>query len=574
MWIVDVQLPLDASSNSPKGWRSIVLEDGRTYKLGRGADCDISVNLKKVSRIQTLISIDEPSGDLSLKNVGHATWIYDKGEELKGGCNDSIVLSRNTSLKLRSTDWKFDVFKLPAFKISSRIGSSLHDSIHIKVDDTLDDDHAYVGDDCVKIKSATQWIKLLQSRDWETKGGLAGYVIPDYERETEKENMTIRSMDDAGSCITKTVPEIIDLESVPESQAISKIGIPLDVEIKPITSEHHYSLANRLSRKNRKSQLDRYFDEMDDLDDLDTYTSQNTQPTTKFSQLTQPLPIVEETKKAFSKLDLNSASKRDMDSEPEAAERKVKKIKPIPKHESDTLPGNMLADIFKMTKKIKMDKISRDEQLLQTVNSGVNAVKTKKFQVKFENRDNPKIYSGYKMSYKNDPTWENRLNFSKFTKINNGDNYNPIMDSTIKTVKFKNSKYKSNELQVNLNQNDDMIPDLDAVLSPNAREPSTASTQSFSTSRKRRREPTLFVESDYEDTQLNDRNESSYESALMNTNHTANNRNPDNDTSSNKEPLIDSHSDSCRSKGFYKISGNTEDDADDDDTPVFKSRRR
>lgn len=547
MWIVDVQLPLDGSESISTGSKSISLKEGATYTIGRSADCDIVLNLKKVSRLQTEIQVLDDQ-HLKLSNKGHATWVYGPGKELKGGCNDSLVLTKRTVLKLRSSDWKFELFKVDTLQVSPLLKKKLHNIEFIHASSELRDfNSVFLNGELRYIKDPETWIKKLNSKDWERTGGLAKLIIPD----TESEKPIINIDDDFNEGGQKVL--------VPTTK---KKGTDFEtVDIKPF----HSQLTYREAKRSRKSQLERMFDEMDDMDDLETYTSQSIQknevneiPSTIITNsLKKPNTTsinLQTVNKDLSRLDL----KRSLTPEETAIPSKKPKLSSTP-----TLPpsNDHLAEVFKKTKQMKMEKISEEEKLLNSIQkkeNDPNVIKIKRFQVNLHGGSNPKLYSNYRMAYGSDPRWENRLNYSKFVKTTNGSDYNPIMDSTIKTVKFKNSNYRSNELQVNLNQNDDIIPELDSMFGDTTT--TSAPPVQFS-GHKRRRDTMLFVDSDEEDslaihTHEPNRGNSAFDDE--NRNVSAVGMSFGNTFSNDHPNLHDS----------YQIHN------DDDDTPVFKSRRR
>lgn len=564
MWIVDVQLPLDGNESTPKGLKSIVLNKGKVYKVGRSIDCDISLNLKKVSRFQTNIEVLN-DGSLKLLNIGHATWIYNHNKELKGSCNDSLILTTNTLLKLRSSNWQFEFFRVNDFQISE----SLKDAVHLdflNISNDLEYNEIKKNGLVEKIENVNEWIEKIKLKRWEKIGGLAKYIIP----KTEKDVIEIRDDDDEDDDGDERVVNDDKINLLKEQlEAKSEENL---IDIEPF----HSQLTQREAKRNRKSQLERMFDEMDDLDDLDTYASQSV-PKEK-SQITnnQSSPI--------NSLDMSRLSlKRNTGVEHKAPAKKQKIMENIDeemepnvlvnnstnnlllikdknsiKSPTSTLNNDKLTEIFKKTKQMKINKDIEDEKLIK---SSLNKVKIKKIHVNLQSNDknNPKIYSNYNLSYGNNPQWENRLNYSKFIKSTNG-NYNPIMDSTIKTVKFKNSNYKSNEVQVNLEQNNDIIQELDAMFSNNI--PKT---------RKRRRENRLFVDSDDNE---DDNEEDDYNFSNISNINNRESLNIQNNISPAYHDLSTSSLLISRNKPTNNITNYNSYNNDEDDTPVFKSRRR
>lgn len=603
MWIIDVQGPELGEDGSPIFFKSFLLDNGVTYKLGRASDCDIIIQLQKISRYQMEISVNNETDQLQLLNVGSSTFIYDESTEFKCKNKKLLKLNKDSSFRLRSLNWRFNVFKLPNIKISQYLKEQLDELLPLETDNTLNDDQVSINDEVKRVILPQAWIDQIKLKEWETKGKLSDYVIP----ETEK--------------------EIICLDDNNEEESGEKNGIILNenqmIDIKPMSSNSQFSLANRSSRRNRKSQLDMMFDEMDDVEDVETYTSQFTQKKElpKLSSVKElveePIVSVKESVKEpiesvpisidDMKNDLSNLSlKRSLSTPIEQQDDNVPPIKkPKTKVKSqsviETQPNNNsfvgslknpngLVDVFKKTKQLKMDKLLNDEKMVNDLKySNNNMVKIKKFHVKLQGNNgqsNPKIYSNYGMSYGSDPKWKNRLNYSKFHKISNGSNYNPIMDSTIKTIGFKNSNYKSDELQVNLNQNDDMIPDLDSMFPSEGINTVPSTTQ-------RSRELTLFVESDYEDTQNNNISDSfdgaanfrkretntntktktnknskfearSASLSVGNSNSNSNNYNTNTTTSKRKISLNDDN----YNRNNFNIGSDV-----DDDAPVFKSRR-
>lgn len=564
MWIVDVQLPLDNTDLASTGTRSIPLKKGVTYKLGRSDDCDIPLNLRKVSRLQTeMVVLDDRR--LRLMNKGHATWVYGSGKELKGGCNDSLTLAKNTVLKLRSSDWKFEFFRVGDLKVSAMLKAKIQNIDFIQVSPELKQlESVLINGTIERIKHPDAWAKKLSSRDWETTGGLADCLIPEVEHSN-----TVINLDD--EIPEDEIAKEKKGDSMAKTTTTNKKDIGI-VDIKPFPLQ----LTNREAKRSRKSQLEKMFDEMDDLDDLETYTSQSTQKnkvsetpsvSTNISIATPPKTssttgsTLNTVSKDLSKLNLKRSATPEETNVPSKKSRVTssKSLSPNP------TPSNAhLAEVFKRTKQMKMDKISEDEKLLHTLqgrNNDSSVVKIKKFQVNLQGGSNPKVYSNFRMAYGSDPRWENRLNYSKFAKTTTGSEYNPIMDSTIKTVKFKNSNYKSNELQVNLNQHDDIIPELDSMFGDGS---AAAPPSEQFPSRKRRRETTLFVDSDDEGSQAIDAHESFRDIV---TSHNNVKDTPSLTTNFDKRKTFPVDHRNFRDN----YSAN---EGDDDDTPVFKSRRR
>ncbi|GAV30060.1 hypothetical protein PMKS-003566 [Pichia membranifaciens] len=562
MWIVDVQLPLDGTEAASTGAKSIPLKTGVTYKLGRSDDCDIPLNLRKVSRLQTeIVVLDERK--LRLSNKGHATWVYGPGKELKGGCNDSLTVAKNMVLKLRSSDWKFELFRVEDLKISPVLKAKLQNIDFIEVSAELVHlDSVLINGTVGRIKYPDVWAKQLNSREWEVTGGLAKCLIPEIEREK-----TVVNFDHEIAEVEGEEEKRGNLMAKTTTTDKKDFGI---VDIKPFPLQ----LASREAKRSRKSQLERMFDEMDDLDDLETYTSQSTQKnkvsrtqsvSTNASITTPP----KTSSKTGSNLNTVSASLSKLNLKRSATPEEANVPSKKPKVFSNTslspnpTPSNShLAEVFKRTKKMKMDKIFEDEKLLHSLQRKDNdssVVKIKKFQVDLQGGSNPRVYSNFRMAYGSDPRWENRLNYSKFVKTTTDSEYNPIMDSTIKTVKFKNSNYKSNELQVNLNQNDDIIPELDSIFGDTSA--GAPPPQQFP-SRKRIREATLFVDSDDEGSQAIDAHESFREIAAS-------------DNSIRGMPPSRTKFDKTKTQTDHtNFSDHYQTNEDDDDTPVFKSRRR
>ncbi|KAG0690441.1 hypothetical protein C6P40_002934 [Pichia californica] len=596
MWIIDIPLSCDEVSD---GYRSLVLKRGKTYSLGRSPDNDLHVNLKKVSRLQMNMKVLDDN-TLEISNVGQATWFDNEKRELKGGHETTFFLTKDNILKLKSSFWKFKIFIINDFQISK----SLNDEIgcdFFDVSDNLEYDFINLNGIIGKIKQLSQWIDKMKKKEWNVNGKLNIYITPQIETQVVNldDDMTDNETNDENVEEEKKSPieekEIDDdlvmfeneekLKSKMENEITKKPSIDIP-EVAPFYSQ----LSNRKSVRSKKSQLTRMFDEIDDLEDLETYTSQATQKA--LSQTTQNKPlnstnipktfnlIQEEEEKEEEEpsqlLDISRLSlKRTIPTENDTPSKKLKPLLELRNEENknklDKPDGiikensslnftsknngpNKLAEIFKKTKQIKIDKILADEKL---INSPLNSVKIKKFQLNLQpkNTINPKVYSNYNLSFGDNPQWENRLNYSKFMKSTSG--YNPIMDSTIKTVKFKNSNYKSNEVQVNLEQNNDMIPELD-VMFP---------SESHNT-RKRRREQTLFVDSDddvFEEVQT------------IRTINTPRNR--INDKLDGYENISNSRNQSSLPASSNRKQHRTidigDDDIDnDDDIPVFKSRRR
>lgn len=573
MWIVDIQLPLDGNELSPKGLKSIILNKGKVYKVGRSIDCDISLNLKKVSRLQTKIEVLS-DGSLKLLNIGHATWIYNDNREFKGSSNDPLVLTKNTLLKLRSSNWQFEFFKINDFQISR----SLYDIIDIGLSDIsneLEYNQVKINGFIEKIENVNKWLEKIKSKKWEKSGGLAKYIIP----ETVKDIIEINDDDNKAEKKEKEkkADDVKNIDENPEAKLEENM-----IEIKPF----HSQLTQREAKRKRKSQLQKMFDEMDDIDDLETYASQGVSKEKSQIENDQSSPI--------NSLDISKLSlKRNNESENKILAKKQKitdnteeafessvsiknptnKLLSIKDNNSINFStsisnNNKLTEMFKKTKQIKIKKDLEDEKL---INSHHNKVKIKKIHVNLQSGevDNPKIYSNYKLSYGDNPQWKNRLNYSKFIKSTNG-NYNPIMDSTIKTVKFKNSNYKSNIVQVNLEQNNDIIQELDDMFSNNI--PKT---------RKRKRENKLFVDSDDND----DNNEDNDTNFSVTSN--INNRELFNVQNNMSSPYYDSRNKSLSTSSsslltpknkpinlINNYNNNYNNNNDEDDTPVFKSRRR
>lgn len=566
MWIIDLQLPLD-EIRPPTGAQSRVLERNLLYELGRYPDSKIWLNLQKVSRHQSNIEVLDDD-TVKFSNVGNATWIFgEKEEELKGGKKDVVILKTNTTFKLRSVNWKLQFFKVPDFQISPILKSKVNDLKFINVSNDLTEDSILINGAVKKIKNMDDWIKKMNSKSWETTGQLNRYIVPELEPE-------YLALDEDS--------DISPIEKTParEDEETDKL-----IEIKPFYTQ----LSNREAKRSRKSQLERMFDEMDDLDDLETYTSQSTQKAKtqpKESKPASPTPLpVESVNEDLSNLSLKrkitaetqpsvKKVKLSITSDVETIKETMKESLNVPaiavKVQSSTQGGNRLAEMFKKTKQMKMDKLSEEEKMVNDVSKQPsNMVKIKKFQVNLQqNGTNPKVYSNYKMSYGSNPKWENRLNYSKFTKSTNGVDYNPIMDSTIKTVKFKNSNYKSNEIQVNLDQHDDMIPELDNMFPEE-------NSKAIST-RKRRRENMLFVDSDDEEEEYQSSRRQSQRQLQRPSQNLNSEYSTSHETARSQYHSRNMHATQQRREiNINRYADGLNDDNDDDDeTPVFRSRRR
>ncbi|KGK35276.1 hypothetical protein JL09_g5574, partial [Pichia kudriavzevii] len=275
-------------------------------------------------------------------------------------------------------------------------------------------------------------------------------------------------------------------------------------------------------------------DEMEEIADLDTYISQNTQKNKRESlgrpsdEHTDVCEVSSVSERPIDKINAELLN-LDIDNQKhnlyiDQGDKKrrgeaipnpdvpLKRLKSgLMKQETPISSNDKLTDIFKKTKRLKLNKLGEEEKLMHEASK--HKAKVTPFKLKILDRANPRVYTNYNTSLVSEPSWQDRLNYSNFKKNIGSSSYNPIMDSTIKTIRLKCSNYKSNEYQVNLDQNDDMIPDLDVMFDGAVRNRDLANSKPnalisssnipFANSHKRRREPALFVESDYEDTQEN-----------------------------------------------------------------------
>lgn len=611
MWILDLQLPTEGQDLRKSGSRSYLLRPGKMYTLGRDVASDFYVNIKKISRKQMQIVYNEKSNSVQLLNIGNGNWVDSNGTELTGRDPKARVIRSDTSFKLRSFDWKIEFFKVPDLKISSFISSNVKESLDLEVDRTLADKVISINGHPREVKTITPWLETIRSRRWETKGRLHEYLIPSPTTEvTTSSDSSQEDENSHGGLATNGIlreektdmgryaikPSCLDSQvhvtknKVGQTTAATRGRNSEDlIDIRPPRINSNFCLNRKVEKsKDKKSQFDLMLDEMEEIADLDTYISQNTQknkreslgrPSDEHTDVCEVSSVSERPIDKFNaellNLDIDNQKhnlyidqgdkKRRGEAIPNP-DVPLKRLKSgLMKQETPISSNDKLTDIFKKTKRLKLNKLGEEEKLMHEASK--HKAKVTPFKLKILDRANPRVYTNYNTSLVSEPSWQDRLNYSNFKKNIGSSSYNPIMDSTIKTIRFKCSNYKSNEYQVNLDQNDDMIPDLDVMFDgavrnrdlanskPNAL--TSSSNIPFANSHKRRREPALFVESDYEDTQENTQD-------LLNGFHKI-------DTTNARKNIapVDILS---TPRPAAKTQPNSLDDKDD--TPVFKSRRR
>ncbi|TID28273.1 hypothetical protein CANINC_002586 [Pichia inconspicua] len=559
MWIADYQISWKDNAGNPSDdsskMRSILLRKGNLYTIGRQASSDICVDHPKVSRSQVELKVNA-EGDLEIKNIGHASLSCGK-TTIEGKTEKPHLLTSSSVFKLKAAkDWKIVFHKLEDITVSKYVYEKVFKTINLDYKDDLSNNEVLIGNIKNSIDNVDTWIDTLLSRQWEKSGGIARIILPQSKQ-----------------CEPKTLSK--------KDSLMKKM-----VEVTPMSQDSPYSLLNRSSKRTRKSQLQSVFDDLENLEDSSSSTStkstqkytiasQNTMRSKK-SQLTQFFDDMDESEPI---LNTNSIPKQDFNLKDEQPDRidggKDERVldlenttisntslpikRPVEvssgfpaKKLKSVKPKEALVDIFKKTKQMKIERLEKENELIDSMKNS-NGAKVSKFKV-VRNVINPQVYSGHKVMYNNDPKWENRLNYSKFSKINNNTNYNPILDSTIKTVKFRSSNYKSNERQANLFQNDDMIAEIDTLFESRHRKSDMSSRNRELGNRKK--EPTLFVDSDYEDTQYN-----TNESYSLSNSKAAGK----NDTNNQHFGVFNT------SSGTSPLTSHV---LQDDETPVFRSRRR
>ncbi|GMM46512.1 hypothetical protein DAPK24_030870 [Pichia kluyveri] len=536
MWIIEYGV--NSKDGSTGNTRAIVLKPDRAYTLGRSPECDISVDIMKVSRNQCIFQTSTIDDSLSFLNKGHARWIDSLGNEINGSHKEYLKIDTNVSYKLRSINWEFKLIKISivnSFKISGDIEKLINGVIDVEMDTGIPNGMVMINGENMKIKDVQGWIGKLRDRQWDIIGDFKGY---------EKENSINLDIDSDSDV------DMGEIESILEPEVEKKhVNKSIMVDVKPFTdiidnniNTQLYESNNRSTKRSQKSQMEKFLDDWDEMDDLDSYKSSNEKINEKINEKSIEEKII--VNKPIIPLKRGIIEKDTL----------KKKI------HSSVKNNDNLTNMFKQTKIIKM---ANEEKLMNSLEKPLSneLIKIKKFQVNIGNNtsNNPRIYSNYQMLYGSNNDWKDRLNYSKFNKVSNGADYNPIMDSTIQTIKMKSANYKSNEVQVNLYQNDDMIiPELDDVFNENR----GGNKKEF---RKRKRETTLFIESDYEDDGDNIGNANT---KLNNIQEIQTLRSRRNRSTKGMESLP-------KQENFFNDETNSYDNHnDDDDTPVFKSRRR
>lgn len=556
MWIADYQPCLKNNVGVSPKISSMLLKKGSVYSIGRQASNDICVDHPKVSRSQVKLKVNA-DGKMEISNIGHASLTCGK-RILDGKQESPYIINTSTIVKIKvANDWKIVLRNMEDITVSKYIYQKISSILSLDFSNELKDNEIIIGNSKELIENMELWIDTLLDQEWEKCGGLSKIIIPkttkDFKVGEKKESQTDKM-----------------------------------IEVMPMSPDSQYSLMNRSSKRTRKSQLQSVFDEFENLDDSSlvnsttstpkyTYASQNTfrlkksQLTQFFDDMDESEPILNSNGKQKENLDFKKAHIENEVKDPEKSKeldmenvgetmsnlsikRPIEVSPGFPaKKLKSSHPKEALVDVFKKTKQIKIDRMEKEKELINSIKANNEVAKVTKFKV-IRKAVNPHVYSGHKIIYNNDPKWENRLNYSKFSKINNTSQYNPILDSTIKTVKFKSSSYKSNERQINLFQNEYMIPELDTMFETRPRQ-SQIITRNIEFE-NRKREPTLFVDSDYEDTQYNTKESSGYPSlrtSEISNFHTKIGSMPDTTARATQLPT---HT------------------LEDDETPIFRSRRR
>ena len=573
---METQVPLKEGSSEAE-LRCFCLKTDKLYHIGRERTCDIIVNFPKISR-RHLEVIAASDGSVSVKNCGRIPMTDNKGGVLDpNGASNSFQNTTQLNFKHKEFHWFIRLRKLPDIKVSSIIGGRINDWIGLQIDPELSTDSVKIDNIVKKIENVDEWISKLNDKRLARRGELYKNILPQTV-EAVQEVISDSEADDEG--YIEDVPNMIEVKPYRMSQPELRNS---SVSQSPSTQSQYSRPAKR---GGVKSQLEMYLDESDDSDepneeesnrvinkppaesciDLSTATKMDTSTYKEAHSLaTDENETVQSVQKNLAGLNLRRKLSTEHEASPSPKKMKIEETKT-----TDVLSKNnkSLADVFKRTKQMKIEKLAQDEQLVNSIDNknGTNAVKVKRFVLSINNWENPKIYTNFKRSFESDPRWENRLNYSKFVKKTNGSDYNPIMDSTIKTVRMKSSNYKSNEMQVNLDQDDDIMPELD-VLFDKFKNPQPPKMQQPdpSNSRKRRREPTLFVESDYEDTQP----ASAYDSP--------------NSERTEEQSIAIGHTDNKQTEEYSKVPQITAarrgqsvftSVESDDDTPMFRSRKK
>lgn len=557
MWILDLN-PFPEFSQPG----SIVLEKGKVYILGRykpqvdndkfddsSNTCKIILSKSiKVSSIQFEILLKDDDS-VQFTNKGGRVCKNNEGKLIK--MNDQLIIDTYMAFKLKISTESIKIFlhKVDAIVISKGLKNKFDDvNIIQKLSDSnklQNIDEILVNGKLKRIINLDKWIEVLKLESWIKNGNLSKIIIPE-TWSSEKEDLI-------------------------------GINFPKIEEIEPF--HRNSSLISRPAiRTQKKSQLDDIFDDLENDDSLEIYNSQislqnpkkgtninNNSNTVVDTLLLNPKKAIKIDKSIHSEdseiinlTGLNDKPKTfKLPNEEDRISKDMKHklvinscIEPDKKRikttKSKLKSSVSIEDAFKQAKQKKLDQNIKDQELIESASKDINhKIKIKKFNISFETFNKPKIYSNYKLSMEDNPQWDNRVNYSKFSKTTNWNN-NPILNSCMKTIKLKNSHYKSNEIQTNLQQNDDMIiPELDAMFEDVKLGTSTKVIRDiqFSGTHKRPR-TTLFVDSEAEEEEVE--GEDSSQSVIISSSY------------SNIGNIYKDHSD----------------EEDYDDIPAFKSRKR
>lgn len=585
MWLIEVQVPLEEGS-SDMSLSCFCLKSNQPYVIGRERMCDVVVDFPKISRKH--LEIQTQNDGLSVRNCGRINMTDNHGRILgpnkviTDGWHDVTQLNFNH----KGFSWFIRLRKLPHVKVSQNIFDKLEPWIGLEVDPSLSLDHVRIDNVSKQVANLEEWLKMVNSKRLAAKGELYKNIIPKtVDTLQEVVSNSEAEVEDEG--YIKDIPSMVDVKPyktvLPKTQNFTSTN-----QVNQIQSQ-----TSRPARRGGvKSQLELYLDESEDSDEpieeesnqvimdggkkTNIILSQATKATNIHAKEEQEsasavLGMMKNVEQNLADLNLKRPLDEKIDLEPPAK-------KPDTKEKMISSGNNKsLADVFKKTKQMKMERLAQDEELVKCFDKNrlQTNVKVKKFSLSISSSENPKIYTNYRRSYESDPKWENRLNYSKFVKRTNGSDYNPIMDSTIKTVRLRSSNYKSNEMQVNLEQDDDIMPDLDILFDkfknptyplPN-RQINESQISNKINPKKRRREPaTLFVESDYEDTQATS-SHSSVTSECVKEKATFMD-------GSDKLKEADAFARMPPVTTFRKGQSVFDSAHSDDDTPVFRSRKK
>lgn len=482
MWVIDC--PLKQGKTEKCSY--IISKIGKSYVFGssKGSlkDLDIPVVTDlALSRRQLEFKISPNGSDLMAINTGARTFNLKlkEGKEIKlpYKSKDWITLTDDCCMYKDYTgnsmkiELEFKHLKVKSVSVSSYCSKKfgkLMKNFEFRVDNRLSDNEIEMDGIVYKVTDIEKWTKRLLKGDWKTEGGIDHYIIPSVEPVHEVVEIPDSEEDESGHELIILPPpqhqQVTDLNR--KADDITTPGDAAgdnDFIIVPPPSHTQSRIQKKgdVAKSETQSILTLLMQDEEELktqprkrkskkksNDLTQAPSQEDTATQKDFQIEIKKEVEPE---AEGKLIINNDETKGLETEIEnskIAKRPIEDSVPVGAKRMKT--NNNLVGTLLKARELKIEKNKKEEKLIQA--GSKSDVKVTKFKViSVKNDFLPKISS---LSIQDKPEWKDRVNYSKFKKVNK---YNPVLDSTIQYIKMRSSKYRSTDTQMDSNRHEYLL---------------------------------------------------------------------------------------------------------------------